>query len=339
MSRESDRQQTIVADIGGTKTTVAWIDSDGDVAASATYPSRAFSGLDPILRQFFSEFTGCPNVAVFAVAGPVTGRHARVTNLPWTVSADSIRDAFDIPRVLLLNDVEALAWAIPRLSALDLHTLQEGAPIRSGPSAILAPGTGLGQAFLVPIDEDLHVFASEGGHVDFAPTDKRQRSLLDYLSREYVHVSFERIASGSGLPDIHRFLREDQGICEEASIDRRLSTADDQTPIIIEAALEGTSELCIRTIDLFVSVLGAEAGNLALKVLATGGIYLGGGLPPRILPFLESAAFLEAFRRKGRLASLMTSIPIHVILQTQAALLGAARYALIDQRDKIRRES
>jgi len=326
-------------DIGGTKTTIAWIGSDGRVTASETYPSRSFANLDSILREFLNTRPGDPEAAVFAVAGPVAEGRSHVTNLPWTISVEAVQAAFDIPRVLLLNDIEALAWAIPRLGAQDLFTLQAGDPSKKGPIAVLAPGTGLGQALLMPLEGDVRVFASEGGHADFAPTDEIQRALLDFLAREYDHVSYERIASGSGLPNIYRFFRDERGVREEPTTERSLLAADDPTPAIIEAALEETSPLCMQTVELFVSVLGAEAGNLALKALATGGVYLGGGLPPRLLPFLKEAPFLDAFRQKGRFKSLMQSIPVHVILQPQAALLGAARFARTQQQEEIRRES
>ncbi len=322
----------LAADIGGTNTRLAIVSSDGGPRhplAQATLPSAAYPSLDALVRAFLAPGAHAIDRACFGVAGPVVEERVHVTNLPWVIDAGQLQTALGLSSVRLLNDVQALAYVLPLLGAKDLHTLNPGEPVAGAAMAVIAPGTGLGEAFTIWDGRRYRAYPSEGGHADFAPTDSRQIGLLQYLLTRFDHVSYERVCSGRGIPSIYAYLK-DSGFAEEpAWLAERLSGADDPTPVIAAAGLaDPPSALCRGTIELFASVLGAEAGNLALKVLATGGVYLGGGIPRRILSVLDGRPFLDAFRAKGRFSALLARVPVHVILNPEAALLGAAAYGL-----------
>jgi glucokinase len=323
----------LAGDIGGTKTSLAILSSESGPRAplvEATFPSADHASLEALVREFLSQVDLEVEQASFGVAGPVVGGKATVTNLPWVIQETQLERALHLSPVRLLNDLEAIANGVPVLEPTDLHTLNEGQPAPGGAIAVIAPGTGLGEAFLTWDESRYRAHASEGGHASFAPMDSLEVELLHYLQRRFDHVSCERVCSGIGLPNIYAFLR-DTGYAEEPDwLAEELAAADDPTPLIVKVALDGESpcELCIATLNTFVSILGAEAGNLALKALATGGVYLGGGIPPRILPALEQERFMEAFRRKGRMSGLLARMPVHVILNPKVALLGAARHGL-----------
>ncbi len=322
----------LAGDIGGTKTALAIFSSDRGPRvplAEKTYHSPNYPGLDALAREFLGEARMAVDRACFGVAGPVVGGQATITNLPWAMSETQLQAALNLPSVRLLNDLEAVAHAIPLLEPADLHTLQVGEPASGGAIAIIAPGTGLGEAFLTWDGSRYRAHPSEGGHADFAPTNALESELLRFLQQRYEHVSYERVSSGHGVPNIYAYLKASHGAEEPAWLTEQLKDADDPTPTIIAAALgDQPCDLCVATLNTFVSVLGAEAGNLVLKVLATGGLYVGGGIPPRILPALERGNFIQAFRRKGRQADLLGRVPVHVILNPRVGLLGAARYGL-----------
>jgi glucokinase len=323
----------LAGDIGGTKTSLAIFSSEGGPRAplvEATFPSADYASLEALVREFLSQVDLKVERASFGVAGPVVGGQATVTNLPWVIRETQLEEALNLSPVRLLNDLETIANSVPVLESADLHTLNEGQPAPGGAIAVIAPGTGLGEAFLTWDGSRYRAHASEGGHASFAPMDSLEAELLCYLQRRFDHVSCERVCSGIGLPNIYAFLR-DTGYAKEPDwLAEELAAADDLTPLIVNAALDDESpcELCIATLNTFVSILGAEAGNLALKALATGGVYLGGGIPPRILPALEQERFMEAFRRKGRMSDLLARMPVHVILNPKVALLGAACHGL-----------
>jgi glucokinase len=330
----------LVGDLGGTKTKLALITEKSDLRESLVetrYASRAFSSLADILRTFVAENEALLRdnpilAAAFGVAGPVRGGEAYITNLPWVIRTAELAAAVGIApeRVRLLNDLEATAAGVPHLLPGDLHTLNDGQPVPTGPIAVVAPGTGLGQAYLTWDGTRYRPHASEGGHTDFAPADGMQLALLNYLYRQYEHVSTERVCSGIGIPNIYLFLKETGQCIEPDWLAEELAEAKDQTPIIVHNGLyaEPTVEICRLTLDIFLSILGAEAGNLAVTLLATGGIYIGGGIPPRILPALEQPLFLDAFLNKGRFRELMKRMPLHVIVYDDTALLGTAHAAL-----------
>jgi glucokinase len=260
----------------------------------------------------------------------VVGNRATITNLPWVIEAEKLKEEFTFSSVRLLNDLVAVANAVPVLESDDVYTLTEGQPVAGGAIGVIAPGTGLGEAFLTWDGVRYRAHPSEGGHVDFGPTDELESGLLEYLRGRFEHVSYERVCSGLGIPNIYDYLKESGVAAEPDWLAQRLCTVDDRTPVIAEAAMdeEQPCELCTAAMEMFLRILGAEAGNLALKVLATGGIYLGGGIPPRILPALTKPIFLTSFRDKGRFRSLLSRIPVKVILNPKAALLGAACYGL-----------
>ena len=263
--------------------------------------STSYSRLEAIIKEFLSQTDLEPERATFGVAGPVVEGQAAVTNLSWVISEAHVKKEFGFADVRLLNDLEAIAEAIPILEPEDLATLRAGDRIEGGTIAVIAPGTGLGEAFLTWDGRQYISHASEGGHTNFGPRNEREIDLLRFLLDRYETVSYERVCSGSGFPNIYAFLRDRGHGSEPSWLTRQLAEASDLTPIIVNAALnaEPGCELCEAALHMFVSILGSEAGNLALKVLATGGLYIGGGIPPRILPVLRAGTFLDAFLSKG----------------------------------------
>ncbi|MCX7683088.1 MAG: glucokinase [Anaerolineae bacterium] len=325
----------LAGDVGGTKTVLQLLSPQlglDSPLAEATYASADYPSLEAILSLFLAQVNQPVERACLGVAGPVVHGRASITNLPWVIDEREIQKTFGIPQVRLINDLFAIANAVPHLGSTDLHTLNTGQPVPGGALAVVAPGTGLGEAFLVWDGSRYQAYASEGGHADFAPTNRLERELLSYLQETlgFEHVSYERVCSGVGIPNIYSFLKHINYADEPDWLAGQLATATDVVPVILAAALdrERKSELCAGTLRLFVSILGAEAGNMALKVLATGGVYLGGGIPPRILPALNEGTFLQAFCNKGRFKELLSQIPVHVIMNQKTPLLGVAYYAL-----------
>jgi len=323
----------LVGDIGGTKTDLAIFATNGELQpqAQATFKSAAYPSLEAIVQEFLAGNPASITKAVFGVAGPVVSGQSQITNLPWHISEETMRNRLNIPVVKLLNDLEAIAHAVPYLPEQDLEPLNgDRLDTTLGQhKAVIAPGTGLGEAVLFHHDDTFHVIASEGGHADFAPTSLFQMGLLQYLISKHNHVSYERVCSGGlGIPNIYNYLKEHRYAQENPQVAAALKSAADPTPVIIQAALQEECDMCLETLNVFVSILGSEAGNLALKVMATGGIYLGGGIPPRILTKLKDGMFMAAFVKKGRFSDTLARIPVYVILNKKSALLGAAHYAL-----------
>ena len=323
------RPGTVLAvDIGGTKTLLRVHPTQASEGTTATYASRSASSFEEILDRFLSEHdVRIVDCLSMAVAGPVIGRTARLTNLPWVIDADAIASAYGIRHVTLLNDLEALGWAIPVLSPNDLVTLERGIPAPTGSIAVIAPGTGLGQAFLTWDGKRHRAFPSEGGHADFAPATEEQERLLTLLRAENPYVSVESVASGSGFDNLYRFTRDILKIDEPRDIEQAIVGSEDPTPRIIEHGLTSRSDRCTHVLRLFAEILAAETANFALKVMASGGIFLGGGLSPRILPLLREPFFRALFLRKGVYRHVLERMPIHVIRQPLAVLYGAAHYA------------
>jgi glucokinase len=324
----------LAGDIGGTKSRLAiFTDAEGIRAPlkEEVLDSGCFSGIDALIREFLIRSGLSVDRACLAIAGPVIAGRAAVTNLPWIADAEAIRRTFGFRSVHLLNDVAATARAVPLLEPMELHTLNPGEPAAGGAIAVIALGTGLGEAFLTWDGVRYREHASEGGHADFAPGNPLEMDLLRGLWKGADHVSYETVCSGPGIGRLYRFLRERAAVKEPPWLAERLAEAADPAPVIVEAALTEKDDLCIRTVQLFVSILGAEAGNLALKTLAAGGVYLGGGIAPRIIPFIEEGSFLEAFRRKGRMADLLFRTPVHVIIEPRAALIGAADRGMTEE--------
>jgi len=322
----------IAGDIGGTKTDLAIYSSQAGPhapLAHTEFHSGDYPSLQAMVSQFLEQSAMTVDVGAFAVAGPVVNGHVKTTNLPWTMDEASLAQDLKLKAVHFLNDLYAVARAVPILRPADLLTLNEGQPLPRGAIAVIAPGTGLGESFLTWDGSGYVPHSSEGGHSDFAPTDGRQVRLLEYLQRRFDHVGVERVCSGIGVPNIYEYLRDEEQIPESPAVAQRIASAHDRTKAIAEAANDrhSPSERCRATFDILSSILASEAGNLVLKVFATGGIYVAGGVALHMTDRLKEARFLQTFTRKGRFKDMMERIPIHVIT-AQAALAGAASNGL-----------
>lgn len=320
----------LAGDIGGTKTVLGIFSTDlgpRRAVAEKSYPSGEYASLEDIALAFLDELRLPVEAAVFGVAGPVIQGRAEITNLPWVMEEERLAQILRVRRARLINDLDAIANAVPHLESDDIRTLIPGTPVNGGAIAVIAPGTGLGEAFLTWDGARYRSHASEGGHASFAPSDDLQVGLLTYLMGKLGHVSFERVCSGLGIPNIYEYLRATGEGAEPAWLTEQLALAVDPTPVIVNAGLDPhrRCDLCELTLDVFVSILGSEAGNLALKVLATGGVFVGGGIPPRILARLaRGERFATAFRDKGRFTDVLAQVPVHLIMHPRAALVGAA---------------
>ena len=321
----------LAGDIGGTNTRLAFLqEEDGrfTVSAAETFPSREFAGLEAVLRKFLAAHPFPVTCAGFGIAGPVRNGRCDATNIPWVVDSLRVAREISLKSVGLINDLEANAWGIAVLEAKDFLVLNPGASDVWGNAAIISAGTGLGEAGLYWDGKRHHPFATEGGHADFAPRNRLEVALLEYLLKPFQRVSYERVVSGPGLLNIYHFLR-DSGRGEEPPWLAEQMRQEDPAPVISRAALNGSSELCVQALDVFVSVYGAEAGNLALKTMATSGVYLGGGIAPRIVQKLMDSTFLNGFTAKGRMRPLLQAMPVRVIMNDRTALFGAAHFATL----------
>jgi glucokinase len=316
----------LAGDIGGTKTDLAVVSPSGELRrplARQRYPNDDYGGLEEIAQQFLRDSGLQVRAAAFAVAGPVVDGRARLTNLPWQMDERTLTSDLGLDRAWLLNDLVATASAIPLLQPDDLHVVKQGEQAPHSPIAVIAPGTGLGEAFLTWEDSGYRAHGSEGGHASFAPTNELELELLRAMWEEFEHVSFERVASGVGIPNLYDFLRDLKGMPESPHLAGLLAQTDDRTRPIVQAALDDPPDpLATATIELFLSILGGEAGNLALKVLGTGGVYLAGGIAQALRDKLGTAPFLDAFRAGGRFSGMLERIPVYVVIG-EVALYGA----------------
>jgi glucokinase len=320
----------LAGDIGGTNARLAYFQKQNGhlvVAAEGVFPSKEHRGLDEIVAKFVGSQGKCPDTACFGVAGPVRNGRVETSNLPWTVEASHLANELHLPSILLINDLEANAWGIASLQEKDLVTLNRVKGTPAGNQAVISAGTGLGEAGLYWDGQNYDIFACEGGHADFAPRTELEIELLRYLTARFGHVSFERIVSGPGLVNVYHFLRDTHRGEEPPWLTEELAHGD-AAPAISRNAISGKSPLAEHALDLWVSIYGAEAGNLALKLMATGGVYLGGGIAPKLISKLAGPLFMQAFVSKGRMQALLESIPVSVITNDKIALFGAARYAL-----------
>lgn len=319
----------LAGDIGGTSTRLAYFDSNGETLTPLVekrFPSREAGSLEEIVSCFSAGHGLVAERACFGIAGPVLQGRVRTPNLPWSVDGGELGRILKLAAVQLINDLEANAYGIDLLGSDDLLFLNRGVSDPTGTIAVVSAGTGLGEA-LAYWDGTAHrPLRSEGGHADFAPRNELEAELLLFLRAEHGRVSTERVVSGPGLRNIYRFLRDGCHLPETAAVALAMR-AGDPSAAITRAALAGECQLCDQTLDLFVSLYGAEAGNVALRTLATGGVYLGGGIAPKIIDRLKGPGFMLAFTSKGRLSPLLENIPVRVILNDRTALLGAARYA------------
>lgn len=324
----------LAGDVGGTKTNLAIVRIHVEkgreemvIERNERYPSGGHPSLNAIIREFLGDAPPPLACAGFGVPGPVKDGRVKVTNLNWGVDASEIAEDFKLHRVEVINDLAANAYGISELRPSDFAVIQEGDPNGIGNRCVISPGTGLGEAGLFWDGKKHHVWACEGGHSDFASRSEVENSLLDYLQKIYGHVSSERVVSGMGIANIYNFLR-DTGRGKELPEVKKAMQDQDQGLVISTFAGNGKCRMCKETLEIFISCLGSEAGNLALKTMAVGGVYLGGGIPAKMLADIKGVGFVHAFNTKGRMQSLMESMPIKIILNDQAALLGAARYAV-----------
>ncbi|MEO1006090.1 MAG: glucokinase, partial [Cyanobacteria bacterium J06638_38] len=307
----------------------------------AQYISASFPDLVPMVEEFLAQDKYIkPQVACFAIAGPVVKNTCTLTNLKWVLDTQRLELELDIPKISLLNDFAANSFGILGLKDFEVHTLQTGEAREDSPIAVIGAGTGLGEAFLVPQGKKYQIFASEGGHADFAPRNDLEHELAKYLRRQLKvdHISVERVVSGQGIASIYQFLRDSNFAPESSEIGERIRFWEqenkktvDPAAIISQAAFKQSDRLCEKTMAVFIEAYGAETGNLALKLLSYGGIYIAGGIAAKILPLMQDGTFLNTFKNKGRVSPLIESVPVHIVLNPQVGLIGSVLYALQSQ--------
>ncbi|MGK7873839.1 MAG: glucokinase [Xenococcaceae cyanobacterium] len=333
--------QLLAGDIGGTKTILRLVEvaetgKSFQTLNEVKYPSANFPDLAPMVQQFLAAAgKQSPEVACFAIAGPVVNNTSQLTNLSWFLDSQRLQKELGIEKVSLINDFAAVSYGILGLEDSDLHTLQGGTPSDSAPMVVIGAGTGLGEGFLVPQGSNYQVFATEGSHADFAPRSELEFELLQYLDNKYniKHVSVERVVSGQGIVAIYQFLR-DKGFAPESpevgevigKWEQEEEKTVDPAATISQAALAKRDRLCEKTMEVFVEAYGAEAGNMALKFLPYGGLYIAGGIAAKILPLMQDGLFMSAFKQKGRMSPLLEEMPVHVVLNPQVGLLGSVLY-------------
>jgi glucokinase len=324
-------------DIGGTKTNTALFSGQAEdlMALSApifsqAYQNADFSGPEEMMAVALKAAGSPVDMAVLAVAGPVTSEGVRLTNLPWTIDRAALKARFNLPHLHIINDLEAIALGIPYLHDEELQVINDRPATPEATIAVIAPGTGLGESFLTWTQGRYIAHPTEGSHSDFAPVNADQIELLRFMLQTHDHVSYERLCSGLGLQNIYRFLKEHLGVEEPAWLAAKLADEHNPPKTIIAAANDSSRpcDICMQTVSLFVAILGAEAGNLALRTLPSGGLYIGGGIPPRIRSFFTTGRFMTAFRHKGRMQPLLEAIPVKIILNPGIPLYGAAYYGL-----------
>jgi len=329
-----DRNQSdvLLIDIGGTHTRLAVCEGPcGDAFPRDIkfYNSRAYSDIEGIIQDYHNTRRIRPKAVIIGVAGPVADGSAGTTNLTWTIDAQKLKTALGFSDVKVINDIEALGYAIEVFEESDFKTIHFGKRCHQSPAVLIAPGTGLGECFLLPFEDGFKVFPSEGGHADFAPTNAMELGLLAFLLKRLSHVSYEQVCSGPGICNIYRYLANNRICFEPSWLKTRIETAKDTAAIIAQNALSGTdtAAITVRTVEIFVSILAAEAGNLAMRYGAKGGIYIGGGIAPKVLPFLPKEIFTASFKAKGRLSGFVSDIPVMLIRKPEANLWGLANYA------------
>lgn len=315
----------LAGDIGGTNTRLAFFEGS-KILVEQKFKSQKYPSLEAIVQEFFKNQKQKAEIGCFGVAGPVRKGRCQATNLPWVIDAETMKTSLGIPKISLLNDLEAKAYGLKMLKKEELFLLQQGEIGQEGNQALIAAGTGLGEAGLYWDGKEHRPFACEGGHADFAPRDDLEMELLTYLQKKYGHVSYERVVSGPGIPLLYRFLVDTKR--EKASPEVEEAMQGKEAPFVItEGAVNKKDPVCVRAVDWFLSIYGSEAGNLALKLFSLGGVFIGGGIAPFLAETMKRGSFLPAFKDKGRFNTLLESIPIYVIMNDDASLLGCAYFA------------
>lgn len=323
----------LAGDIGATNTRIALFDPKGDLRKPArvkTYAGADYAGLVEVLRDYLQGTDRRVAAACFGVAGPVVEGRARMTNINWVIDAKELCREFDLKAAWLINDLKAIANAVPLLKSAELEVLHKGIPEKHGTIAVLAPGTGLGVGFLTWAAGRYHAHATEGGHADFAPVDALQDEMLSFLRGKFKQVAVEHVGAGVGLPNVYEFLRSSGRAVEPDWLKKEMADAADPTRVIVENAMaeKSGSEICRQTIEIFITVLAGEAGSLALQYGATGGVFIGGGISPRILPAFARYRFMQTFVAKGVYQDYLERFPVKIILHPEPGLLGAAAYGV-----------
>lgn len=339
----------LAGDIGGTKTILRLVEvtevtlteKSFKTVKEAQYLSANFPDLVPMVREFLGEDKKfLPQIACLAIAGPVVNNTCHLTNINWVLDSQRLEMELNIPKISLINDFAANSFGILGLKDVDIHTLQSGEANKKSPIAVIGAGTGLGEAFLIPQGNKYQIFATEGGHTDFAPRNDLETELLKYLRHKLKveHISVERVVSGQGITSIYQFLRDSNFAPESPEIAEKIKTWEveknktiDPAAIISQAAFKQSDRLCEQTMEMFIEAYGAETGNLALKLLAYGGIYITGGIAAKILPLMQDGRFLKTFKHKGRVSSLIDEIPVHIVLNPHVGLVGSVLYGLQHQ--------
>jgi glucokinase len=322
----------LAGDIGGTTTRLALLSAERGArkfVAKQEFHSGDYKALQPVVAAFLAGHQDPISAACFAVAGPVIEGRAHLTNLPWDLDETGLCRDLNLPDVRLVNDLQAISHAIPHLQPDELATINVGKAVERAAIAVLAPGTGLGEGFLVWTKDGYLACPSEGGHADFGPVNPIQDGLWAFLTERFGHAAYERVCAGSGLPNVYDYLRSRDPESENAALASKLQTVHDRTPLILNAAIYDAAHnpLAVAALGIVIEVWGAEAGNLALKVVAFGGVYLAGGLPPRLVSQLQNGAFMRAFTAKGRFTDVLHGVPVKIIM-INASLLGASMYVL-----------
>ena len=323
----------LAGDIGATNTKLAFYSIRGGLfhpEDEIKLQNRDFQDFNSLIDSYLGPNPRKFNGICLGVAGVVISTQVQVTNLGWDIDGEELKKRYDLEGSWLLNDLEALSYAVPNLRDEDLEVIRAGIPMEDFPIAVIAPGTGLGEGFLIQMKDEYQAQSTEGGHTDFGPINEIQTHLLNYLQKKLPRVSYENVCSGIGVPNLYEFLR-DEGYADEPEwLREELEKGNDPTPIIFNPALDSDKDcdICSQTINLFVEILGAEAGNLVLKTLAQGGIFIGGGIPPRILPWIKGEEFINAFNQKDPHTDWMKQIPVKVITNPFANLIGAAYFGL-----------
>ena len=323
----------LAGDIGATNTRVALFDPKGDLRKPAlikTYAGADYPGLVEVLRDYLKDVDKPVIAACFGAAGPVIEGRVKLTNINWMVDSQELCTEFDLKAAWLINDLKAIANSVPLLKGSELKILNAGIPEEYGTLAVIAPGTGLGIGFLTWAAGRYHAYATEGGHADFAPVNAIHDEMLSFLRGKFKQVAVEHVGAGVGLPNIYEFLKSSGRAREPDWLADQMAAAEDLTPVIVDNAMtpKPGSEICQRTLEIFITVLAGEAGSLALQLGATGGVFIGGGIPPRILPAFEQYVFMQTFMAKIGYEYYLERFPVKVILHPEPGLLGAADYGV-----------